>query len=227
MQNSRSRENCVCVYVLREAYMFRLRWCQWYWPERGCLCSWQCARCDEIADVHTSPSCNVVVAIMLRGKVPKGEDVVDSRVALKITQICWVLDFVPNSPNISFAFDTCRMKFFSVGGEHFCVLFVWSRLSGPPATAMSQAMARRLQQLENIVDSKQHALEGKLRGIDYRKITSNSMMWVLCHMPSFQLLSLKHSNRHWTCDQLFEKAWDIQDQMSTNSRCKTLSSPYK
>ena len=57
-----------------------------------------------------------------------------------------------------------------------------------------------VQQLESIVDSKQCALGGRLRGIDYRKITSESMMWVvchmpMCHMPSFLQLSLKDSNR--------------------------------
>ena len=52
-----------------------------------------------------------------------------------------------------------------------------------------------VQQLESIVDSKQCALGGRLHGIDYRKITSESMMWVVCHMPSFLQLSLKDSNR--------------------------------
>ena len=157
MQHSRSRENCVCVYVLC---------CYWRYTSGKLICfAWDDTNdidpseavyavgsvldATQIADVHTSPSFNVVVAIMLRGKVPKGEDVVDSRMALKITQICGVLDFCSQQSEHKFCLWHLKrkMKFFTAGGEHpraspaspvgaFVLLFVWSRLSDPPATAM-------------------------------------------------------------------------------------------
>ena len=155
MQHSRSRENCVCVYVLC---------CYWRYTSGKLICfAWDDTNdidpseavyavgsvldATQIADVHTSPSFNVVVAIMLRGKVPKGEDVVDSRMALKITQICGVFDFCSQQSEHKFCLWHLKDEVFhrrrrapprlaGLAGGRFCALFVWSRLSDPPATAM-------------------------------------------------------------------------------------------